>query len=1290
MRPRDARRLQEAIEAAWTRGGGRAELRVDASDSGDVGRGHRSRAGLVCPKCARAFEPPRPGLFSYNSPLGACDACRGFGRIIAVDWDKVIPDPNKTLADGAIKPWSGREHEWERGDPREVLQARRDPASTCRGATLTEAQRALVIDGEGTWKRGQVPRRARVVRVARDAHVQDARARAPLALPRVRPLHGVRRRRASTRRALAYRVAGLNLAAWHALDGERGARARRARSRRATPQGKRVQRAARVAPRLPRRGRASATSRSTGRRARSRAARRSARALTTALGAALTGTLFVLDEPTVGLHATDVPRARARRCASSRARATRVLVVEHEPADRARVRSRHRAGPGRRAARRAHPLRRDARASSRSARTCRPGAPGVGRRRARRARAGRRGAWLEVRGAREHNLRGRRRAHPARRRVRGHRAERLGQVHARRRRRSTAPSRARLGDFSRRPARARTTRSTGSGSSRAPCSSISRRSGAPRAATRRRTRRRGTASARASPRSPRPRARGLTAAHFSFNVPRGPLRGRARARATRPSRCSSSPTCSSSARSARASASSPRCSRSRTAARSIADVLAMTRRRGARALRPGGATATTSCGARSTRSCASGSGTCRSGSRSRRSRAARRSGSSSRARSSEDAEGHALRRRRAERRAPRRGRGARRRRARTRSSTRARASSSSSTTSTSIRAVRLGHRPRPGRRPARRARRRRRARPQEVAKTDTRTGRRARESAYATRSTGTRKRRTLRRRRRSRRRAIGVVARARAQPEGGVVRDPARQALRRHGAERLGQVLARVRRRLRRGAAPLHGDADAVRAAVPAHAAAARRRQRDRRAAVDRARAAHLARRRELHGRDGDRGRALPAAALREGRRAALPEVRRGRRADARRRALRAARRVARARTQAHALRARGAGAQRARTSTSSPRRRARASRPRASTARIVAIDPPPKLAKTKEHTIDLIVYYGTLADARSRDVRPRARVGQRAPCASREGAPTRQAPPTAEQMLSTTRACPRCGTGVPELDPRWFSFNTKQGQCEACEGTGVEGGPATLEEDEGRTSRARRATGSRLSARPARRAPVRRDVPRDRRARDVASALARVERVALRRARRRVIAEGAARGARCGGSRSCEQVGLGYLALDRPAATLSGGEMQRLRLSAQLGSGLTGALYVLDEPTIGLHPRDTGRLLANLRALADMGSTVLVVEHDAETIRAADHSSISAPAGGRNGGHIVAEGPAAQVLADPRSPTGARARGDGARRSAEAPDGRRVDRALRRARATTCATSTSACRSGACASSPA
>jgi excinuclease ABC subunit A len=119
------------------------------------------------------------------------------------------------------------------------------------------------------------------------------------------------------------------------------------------------------------------------------------------------------------------------------------------------------------------------------------------------------------------------------------------------------------------------------------------------------------------------------------------------------------------------------------------------------------------------------------------------------------------------------------------------------------------------------------------------------------------------------------------------------------------------------------------------------------------------------------------------------------------------------------------------------------------------------------------------------------------------------------------------------------------------------------------------------------------------------------------------------------------EEVGLGYLSLERRAATLSGGEMQRLRLAAQLGSGLTGALYVLDEPTIGLHPRDTQRLLGNLRKLASMGSTVLMVEHDADTIRAADHLIDLGPSGGRKGGRIVAQGSPADVLKDPASPTG-------------------------------------------------
>ncbi len=117
--------------------------------------------------------------------------------------------------------------------------------------------------------------------------------------------------------------------------------------------------------------------------------------------------------------------------------------------------------------------------------------------------------------------------------------------------------------------------------------------------------------------------------------------------------------------------------------------------------------------------------------------------------------------------------------------------------------------------------------------------------------------------------------------------------------------------------------------------------------------------------------------------------------------------------------------------------------------------------------------------------------------------------------------------------------------------------------------------------------------------------------------------------------------VGLGYITLDRAAPSLSAGEAQRLRLAALLGSGLTGVLYVLDEPTIGLHPRDTGRLIAMLRALRDLGNTVLVIEHDLDVIAAADWVVDFGPGGGRFGGEIVAQGPPAAIAQAPASLTG-------------------------------------------------
>jgi len=141
------------------------------------------------------------------------------------------------------------------------------------------------------------------------------------------------------------------------------------------------------------------------------------------------------------------------------------------------------------------------------------------------------------------------------------------------------------------------------------------------------------------------------------------------------------------------------------------------------------------------------------------------------------------------------------------------------------------------------------------------------------------------------------------------------------------------------------------------------------------------------------------------------------------------------------------------------------------------------------------------------------------------------------------------------------------------------------------------------------------------------------------------------------------DNVGLDYLSLDRSADTLSGGEAQRIRLASQIGSGLTGVMYVLDEPSIGLHQRDNDRLLATLRRLRDLGNSVIVVEHDEDAIRAADHIVDMGPGAGEHGGEVVVAGPLAEVLAHPDSMTGGYLSG---RLSIHAPATRRTPRAGR------------------------
>ena len=137
------------------------------------------------------------------------------------------------------------------------------------------------------------------------------------------------------------------------------------------------------------------------------------------------------------------------------------------------------------------------------------------------------------------------------------------------------------------------------------------------------------------------------------------------------------------------------------------------------------------------------------------------------------------------------------------------------------------------------------------------------------------------------------------------------------------------------------------------------------------------------------------------------------------------------------------------------------------------------------------------------------------------------------------------------------------------------------------------------------------------------------------------------------------ENVGVGYLTLDRAAATLSGGEAQRIRLATQIGSSLMGVLYILDEPSIGLHQRDNAKLLATLARLRSLGNTLIVVEHDEETIRAADHVVDMGPGAGEHGGEVVAQGTVREVMKQKRSITGAYLSG---RRSIPVPDRRMHD----------------------------
>jgi excinuclease ABC subunit A len=248
---------------------------------------------------------------------------------------------------------------------------------------------------------------------------------------------------------------------------------------------------------------------------------------------------------------------------------------------------------------------------------------------------------------------------------------------------------------------------------------------------------------------------------------------------------------------------------------------------------------------------------------------------------------------------------------------------------------------------------------------------------------------------------------------------------------------------------------------------------------------------------------------------------------------------------------------------------------------------------------------------------------------------------------FSRTLACPKCGISYPEIEPMLFSFNSKNGACQRCRGLGFEGISDDMEisEDEELTHvTACRSCGGMRLRKEALSIKLNGSSIGEFSKMSVKDAQHFIHGLALSEREaaisKRILKEIKDR------LSFLDKVGLGYLTLDRPSLTLSGGEAQRIRLATQIGSSLTGVLYVLDEPSIGLHSRDCEKLLKSLFSIRDAGNTVIVVEHDEETIRSADHVIDMGPGAGKNGGWITAEGAPAGIMKNDSSITGSYLRG--------------------------------------------
>ncbi|MHB1118224.1 MAG: excinuclease ABC subunit UvrA [Minisyncoccota bacterium] len=314
-------------------------------------------------------------------------------------------------------------------------------------------------------------------------------------------------------------------------------------------------------------------------------------------------------------------------------------------------------------------------------------------------------------------------------------------------------------------------------------------------------------------------------------------------------------------------------------------------------------------------------------------------------------------------------------------------------------------------------------------------------------------------------------------------------------------------------------------------------------------------------------------------------------------------------------------------------------------------------LSKTKKHEIDVLVDEISLEDFKGKNTKGRERLGEAAEKALDESQSlvrivfTKEGADTKDFIMSNRFACPNDGFSYPEIEPRLFSFNSPYGACEACNGLGskhffgkevcpdCDGARLRKEALQVLISGKNIVDVSRMSIKDASDFFANLKIS----ARDKDISVPVVKEIENR-------------------LRFMLDVGIEYLTLDRRANTLSGGEAQRIRLASQLGSRLVGALYVLDEPTIGLHQRDNDRLIKTLKDLRDIGNTIIIVEHDEDTIFASDYMVDIGPGAGVHGGDVVVSGYLDELIMNPkkyRSLTLDYLRGDTA---VEVPSARRAE----------------------------